>query len=36
MHMSHFLGGGPFGMVFNNLWDSIDLEDLVSGFIQLH
>jgi hypothetical protein len=34
--MFHLSVSGVFGMVFEHLQDSFDLEDLVSGFIQLH
>jgi hypothetical protein len=34
--MSHLSAGGPFGMVFEHLQDSFDLEDSTNGFIQLH
>lgn len=36
LHMFHLLAHGPFGMVFEHLWDSFDLGDSRSGFIQLH
>jgi hypothetical protein len=36
LHMFHLSANGVFGMVFEHLRNSFDLEDLVSGFIQLH
>jgi hypothetical protein len=34
--MFHISTSGPFDMVFENLQNSFDLEDLASVFIQLH
>jgi hypothetical protein len=36
MRMFHLSIGGPFGMVFEHLWDVFNFKDFASGFIQLH
>ncbi len=36
LYVTHLLAGGPFGMVFEHFRYSFDLENSMSGFIQLH
>jgi hypothetical protein len=36
LRMSHLSRGGPFGMVFEHIWDVFDSKDFASSFIQLH
>ncbi len=36
LHMSYLLISGSSGMPFEHFWDFSNLDDLASGFIQLH
>jgi len=33
--MSHLLASGPFGMVFEHIWDYFQPKNSTSGFLQL-
>jgi hypothetical protein len=33
LHMSYLFARGPFGMVFEHLWDAFDFKDFATSFL---